>query len=158
MRQLYSLIMRAGEKSRFPAVSAMAVDRYVFSAEVQTALEQHPKVTIMRERIDRLPEAGLTIVATGPLTAQALAESVVAATGQERLAFFDAIAPIVHRDSIDMDVCWIQSRWDKKRSEEHTSELQSQMSISNALFGLKKKTNIIIAISNYYRYSHIIRT
>ena len=113
MRQLDSLIMRAGEKARVPAGSAMAVDRDAFSAEVQAALEQHPKITIVRERVDRLPDAGLTIVATGPLTAQALAESVVAATGQERLAFFDAIAPIVHRDSIDMDVCWIQSRWDK---------------------------------------------
>src|SRR3990167_8498636 len=114
MRRLDSLIMRAGEGARVPAGSAMAVGRDAFSADVQAALEQHPRVTIVRERIDRLPGAGMTIVATGPLTAQALAESVVAATGQERLAFFDAIAPIVHRDSIDMDICWIQSRWDKK--------------------------------------------
>ena len=64
--------------------------------------------------MDRLPESGLTIVATGPLTAQSLAESIVGATGEERLAFFDAIAPIVHRDSIDMSKCWIQSRWNKR--------------------------------------------
>ncbi|WP_435417550.1 methylenetetrahydrofolate--tRNA-(uracil(54)-C(5))-methyltransferase (FADH(2)-oxidizing) TrmFO [Parerythrobacter aurantius] len=114
MRALDSLIMRAGEKARVPAGSAMAVDRDVFSAEVQRALVEHPKVTVVRERIDALPDAGLTIVATGPLTAQSLAESIVQATGQERLAFFDAIAPIVHRDSIDMDVCWIQSRWNKR--------------------------------------------
>ncbi len=114
MRRLDSLVMRAGEVARVPAGSAMAVDRDVFSAEVQKALEQHPKVTIVREKVDRLPEAGLTIVATGPLTAQSLAESIVAATGQDRLAFFDAIAPIVHRDSIDMDICWIQSRWNKR--------------------------------------------
>ncbi len=114
MRRLDSLVMRAGEKARVPAGSAMAVDRDVFSAEVQRSLEEHPHVTVVRERIDALPSSGATIVATGPLTAQALAESIVAATGQDRLAFFDAIAPIVHRDSIDMDICWIQSRWNKR--------------------------------------------
>ena len=114
MRRLDSLIMRAGEKARVPAGSAMAVDRDVFSEEVQRTLEQHPNVTIVREKIDTLPTDGMTIVATGPLTAQSLAESIVRSTGQDRLAFFDAIAPIVHRDSIDMDVCWIQSRWNKR--------------------------------------------
>ena len=113
MRRLDSLVMRAGEVARVPAGSAMAVDRDVFSAEVERALSEHPNVTVVRERIDELPAAGLAIVATGPLTAQTLAESIVRATGQDRLAFFDAIAPIVHRDSIDMDICWIQSRWDK---------------------------------------------
>jgi methylenetetrahydrofolate--tRNA-(uracil-5-)-methyltransferase len=114
MRRLDSIVMRAGEKARVPAGSAMAVDRDVFSAEVQGALEQHPNVTVVRERVDVLPSSGPTIVATGPLTAQSLAESIVSATGQDRLAFFDAIAPIVHHDSIDMDVCWIQSRWNKR--------------------------------------------
>jgi len=114
MRQLDSLIMAAGELARVPAGSAMAVDRDVFSAEVERRLSNHPNVTVVRERIDTLPEAGLTIVSTGPLTAQSLAQSIVSATGQERLAFFDAIAPIVHRDSIDMDICWIQSRWNKR--------------------------------------------
>ena len=114
MRELDSLVMRAGEKARVPAGSAMAVDRDVFSAEVQRTLDEHPKVTVVRERVDALPDTGPTIVATGPLTAQALAESIVKATGQDRLAFFDAIAPIVHRDSIDMDICWIQSRWNKR--------------------------------------------
>jgi methylenetetrahydrofolate--tRNA-(uracil-5-)-methyltransferase len=113
MRALDSIIMRAGEVARVPAGSAMAVDRDVFSAEVEKALSQHPNVTIVRERVDALPEAGLTIVATGPLTAEALAGSIVRATGAERLAFFDAIAPIVHRDSIDMSKCWVQSRWNK---------------------------------------------
>jgi methylenetetrahydrofolate--tRNA-(uracil-5-)-methyltransferase len=113
MRRLDSLIMRAGEVARVPAGSAMAVDRDVFSAEVENALEQHPNVEIVRERIDTLPEAGLTIVATGPLTAASLSQSIVRATGQDRLAFFDAIAPIVHFDTIDMDVCWMQSRWNK---------------------------------------------
>ena len=114
MRRLDSLVMQAGEKARVPAGSAMAVDRDVFSAEVERALKEHPNVTVVRERVDALPESGPTIVATGPLTAQSLAESIVQATGQDRLAFFDAIAPIVHRDSIDMDICWIQSRWNKR--------------------------------------------
>ena len=113
MRALDSLIMRAGEVARVPAGSAMAVDRDVFSAEVEQALQAHRNVTIVRERIDALPDAGLTIVATGPLTSEALAGSIVRATGAERLAFFDAIAPIIHHDSIDMSKCWIQSRWNK---------------------------------------------
>ena len=113
MRRLDSLVMRAGEVARVPAGSAMAVDREVFSAEVEKALADHPNVEIVRERIDTLPSKGPTIVATGPLTAASLATSIVGATGQDRLAFFDAIAPIVHRDSIDMDICWMAARWDK---------------------------------------------
>jgi methylenetetrahydrofolate--tRNA-(uracil-5-)-methyltransferase len=113
MRRLDSLIMRAGEVARVPAGSAMAVDRDVFSAEVEKALDEHPNVEVVRERIDVLPDAGLTIVATGPLTAAGLAQSIVARTGSERLAFFDAIAPIVHHDSIDMSICWMAARWDK---------------------------------------------
>ena len=114
MRRLASIVMDAGEIARVPAGSAMAVDRDVFSAEVERRLSEHPNVTVVRERVDTLPDAGRTIIATGPLTAQSLAKSIVDATGQDRLAFFDAIAPIVHRDSIDMDVCWIQSRWNKR--------------------------------------------
>lgn len=113
MRRLDSLIMRAGEVARVPAGSAMAVDRDVFSAEVQKTLELHPNVEIVREKVDTLPEAGLAIIATGPLTAASLAESIGRATGAESLAFFDAIAPIVHRHSIDMSICWMQSRWNK---------------------------------------------
>ncbi len=114
MRALDSIVMRAGAAAQVPAGSAMAVDRDVFSAEVATALRQHPNIEIVRERVDALPASGLTIVATGPLTAASLAQSIVAATGSDRLAFFDAIAPIVHRDSIDMTKCWIQSRWNKR--------------------------------------------
>ena len=114
MRRLDSIVMSAGEKARVPAGSAMAVDRDVFSAEVERRLAEHPNVIVVRERVDTLPDAGLTIVATGPLTAQNLAQSIVQATGEDRLAFFDAIAPIVHRDSIDMSKCWIQSRWNKR--------------------------------------------
>ncbi len=113
MRGLDSLIMRAGEEARVPAGSAMAVDRDLFSAAVERELRALPTVEIVRERVDALPASGPTIVATGPLTAQVLAESIVSATGSDRLAFFDAIAPIVHRDSIDMSVCWMAARWDK---------------------------------------------
>jgi methylenetetrahydrofolate--tRNA-(uracil-5-)-methyltransferase len=114
MRALDSLVMRAGEEARVPAGSAMAVDRDIFSAAVERALSALPNVEIVRERIDTLPDVGPpVIVATGPLTARALADSIIRVTGTDRLAFFDAIAPIVHRDSIDMSVCWMAARWDK---------------------------------------------
>ena len=113
MRALGSLIMREGDRHKVPAGSALAVDRDGFSAGVTTALAAHPNVEIVRERVDTLPASGPVIVATGPLTAAQLAGSIGAATGLDALAFFDAIAPIVHRDSIDMDVAWFQSRWDK---------------------------------------------
>ena len=113
MRECGSLIMAAADSARVPAGSALAVDRDVFSANVEAALTSQPTLTLVRERVDTLPPAGLTIIATGPLTAEALAGSIGAATGADSLAFFDAIAPIVHRDSIDMDIAWMASRWDK---------------------------------------------
>ena len=116
MRELGSLVMAAADKASVPAGSALAVDRDVFSAEVEKALAAQPTLEVVRERIDQLPSAGLTIVATGPLTAEALAHSIGGATGVESLAFFDAIAPIVHHDSIDMDICWMASRWGKSNS------------------------------------------
>ena len=73
----------------------------------------HPNIAVVRERVDALPSAGSTIIATGPLTAPGLATSIAAATGSDALAFFDAIAPIIHRDSVDMDICWMAARWDK---------------------------------------------
>jgi len=113
MRALGSLIMREADATKVPAGSALAVDRDLFSGGVTRALAEHPNITVVRERIDALPAEGLTIVATGPLTAAGLAESIGAATSKDSLAFFDAIAPIVYRDSIDMDVAWMASRWDK---------------------------------------------
>ncbi|HKX91846.1 MAG TPA: methylenetetrahydrofolate--tRNA-(uracil(54)-C(5))-methyltransferase (FADH(2)-oxidizing) TrmFO [Sphingomicrobium sp.] len=112
MRTLDSLIMRAGDRNRVPAGSALAVDREAFAAEVTATIERHPNVTVVRERIDALPDH-LAIVATGPLTGSALADAIAAETGEDALAFFDAIAPIVHRDSIDMDKAWMAARWDK---------------------------------------------
>lgn len=113
MRDLNSIIMRCADEHKVPAGSALAMDRDHFSAAVTRALSEHPNIEIVRERIDSLPESGPTIVATGPLTALSLAESIGAATGADALAFFDAIAPIVHRDSIDMGICWKAARWGK---------------------------------------------
>jgi methylenetetrahydrofolate--tRNA-(uracil-5-)-methyltransferase len=113
MRALGSIIMACGDAHRVPAGSALAVDRDGFSDGVTARLLAHPNIEVVRERVDALPSSGPTIVATGPLTAAALADSIGAATGSDALAFFDAIAPIAHRDSIDMDVCWMAARWDK---------------------------------------------
>ena len=112
MRALGSLIMLAADRHRVPAGSALAVDREAFAGEVTKAIERHPTITVVRERVDALPDHP-TIIATGPLTGSKLAEAIAAETGQDALAFFDAIAPIVHRNSIDMDVAWIAARWDK---------------------------------------------
>jgi methylenetetrahydrofolate--tRNA-(uracil-5-)-methyltransferase len=113
MRALGSLIMRSADAHRVPAGSALAVDREGFSAAVTRAIQDHPLIEVVRERVDALPP-GPAIVATGPLTAVPLAEAIAAASGQGSLAFFDAIAPIVYKDSIDMDVAWMASRWDKQ--------------------------------------------
>ncbi len=113
MRDLGSVIMAAAEVAKVPAGSALAVDRDIFSDTVETLLKQNDNIEIVRERIDVLPDDGHVIVATGPLTAMSLANSIIERTGQDRLAFFDAIAPIVHFDSIDMETAWFQSRWDK---------------------------------------------
>jgi methylenetetrahydrofolate--tRNA-(uracil-5-)-methyltransferase len=112
MRALDSLIMRAADKHRVPAGSALAVDRELFAREVTSAVAGHPRIRVVRERIDALPNHP-AIIATGPLTGSALAQAIAAETGQGALAFFDAIAPIVHRESIDMDVAWMAARWEK---------------------------------------------
>jgi len=113
MRALNSLIMAAADKHRVPAGSALAVDRECFAAEVTSCIAAHPNIEVVRERIDDLPKSGSTIIATGPLTAPGLAIAIANVTGSDALAFFDAIAPIVHKDSIDMSVCWMAARWDK---------------------------------------------
>ncbi len=115
MRRLDSLVMACADAHRVPAGGALAVDREGFSSAVQQALDSLPNVTIQRGEATGLPEAteGPAIVATGPLTSSAMAEAIRAETGEDQLAFFDAIAPIVHRDSIDMEVAWMQSRYDK---------------------------------------------
>jgi methylenetetrahydrofolate--tRNA-(uracil-5-)-methyltransferase len=112
MRALGSLVMRGADRHRVPAGSALAVDRDGFAAEVTSAIENHSNIEAVRERVDALPDHP-AIVATGPLTGSGLAQAIAAQTGSDALAFFDAIAPIVHRDSIDMDVAWMAARWDK---------------------------------------------
>ncbi len=115
MRRCNSLIMREADKAAVPAGGALAVDRIIFSDGVTAALEAHPNITIEREEIAGLPpkEWDNVIVATGPLTSAPMAEAILDITGEDALAFFDAIAPIIHKDSIDFDVAWFQSRYDK---------------------------------------------
>ncbi|WP_434056921.1 methylenetetrahydrofolate--tRNA-(uracil(54)-C(5))-methyltransferase (FADH(2)-oxidizing) TrmFO [Hyphococcus luteus] len=116
MRRAGSLIMREADANKVPAGGALAVDRDAFSAGVTAALEAHPNIEIRREAIETLPPEDWenVIVATGPLTAAPLAEAIRALTGEESLAFFDAIAPIIYKETIDFDIAWMQSRYDKK--------------------------------------------
>ena len=116
MRMLGSLIMTEAGKASVPAGGALAVDRDIFASNVTAQLEAHPLIEIHRGEIDRLPDAAEwphVIVATGPLTSDKLAQSITTITGEEDLAFFDAIAPIIHFDSINLDIAWFQSRYDK---------------------------------------------
>jgi methylenetetrahydrofolate--tRNA-(uracil-5-)-methyltransferase len=113
MRRAGSLILACADRHRVPAGAALAVDRDGFSAAVTQALAAEPNIVREPGLVERLPETGETIIATGPLTAAPLAEHIRALTGEASLAFFDAIAPIVHRESIDMTIAWMQSRWDK---------------------------------------------
>jgi methylenetetrahydrofolate--tRNA-(uracil-5-)-methyltransferase len=113
MRAANGLIMAMAEAHRLPAGGALAVDRDPFAEAVTAKLKAHPLISSSYEEITELPDQGQWIVATGPLTSGALAESIRAATGAEALAFFDAIAPIVYAESVDMSVAWMQSRYDK---------------------------------------------
>jgi methylenetetrahydrofolate--tRNA-(uracil-5-)-methyltransferase len=115
MRRCNSLIMMAADKHKLPAGGALAVDRDAFSAEVTARIAAHPLITVAREEVDGLPPADWdnVIVATGPLTSPALSAAIMAETGADALAFFDAIAPVIHYDSIDLAKAWKQSRYDK---------------------------------------------
>ncbi len=120
MRALGSLILTCADAHRVPAGSALAVDRDGYSAAVTAAIEAHPNITLVRERVDALPEIP-SIIATGPLTGTALANAIAAETGEEALAFFDALAPIVYHETIDMDVAWMASRWDKGEGADYVN-------------------------------------
>ncbi|MEE2759874.1 MAG: methylenetetrahydrofolate--tRNA-(uracil(54)-C(5))-methyltransferase (FADH(2)-oxidizing) TrmFO [Pseudomonadota bacterium] len=115
MRRCDSLVMSCADANRVPAGGALAVDRAGFSYSVEAAIEAEPLITIQRGEVTQVPidGAAVTIVATGPLTSTALAAAIQTLTGEEALAFFDAIAPIVHRDTINFDKAWFQSRYDK---------------------------------------------
>lgn len=115
LRLANSLVLACADKHQVPAGGALAVDREGFSFEITRALESHPNVTIVRGEVTRIPpvEWGDVIIATGPLTSHELATDLQNLTGSEALSFFDAIAPIVYKDSVNMDICWFQSRYDK---------------------------------------------
>jgi methylenetetrahydrofolate--tRNA-(uracil-5-)-methyltransferase len=118
MRAAGGLIMQMADRHQLPAGGALAVDREAFAEAVTAALRSHPLISFAEGEITELPREGHWIIATGPLTSGALAESIRTETGAESLAFFDAIAPIVYAESIDMDVVWRQSRYDKGETEE----------------------------------------
>ncbi|XOY55942.1 MAG: methylenetetrahydrofolate--tRNA-(uracil(54)-C(5))-methyltransferase (FADH(2)-oxidizing) TrmFO [Rhodobacterales bacterium] len=128
MRAAGGLIMDMAEKHRLPAGGALAVDRDPFAESVTAALTAHPNISVSYDEITTLPKDGHWIIATGPLTSGALAEAIAAETGTEALAFFDAIAPIVYHETVNMDVAWMQSRYDKGETvEEQTAYLNCPM-------------------------------
>ncbi|MCZ6799456.1 MAG: methylenetetrahydrofolate--tRNA-(uracil(54)-C(5))-methyltransferase (FADH(2)-oxidizing) TrmFO [Nitrospirae bacterium] len=113
MRMLNSLVMRVAEMARVPAGAALAVDRDIFAQEITRTLEGHPNIRILREEVDALPDDAVTIIASGPLTSEALAKAIGQVTQTQHLAFFDAISPIIDADSINMDVAFRASRYGK---------------------------------------------
>jgi len=118
MRAAGGVIMTTADQHKLPAGGALAVDRDLFAEAVTTTLTSHPNISVSFEEIDTLPDDGNWIIATGPLTSGKLADAIAAETGAEALAFFDAIAPIVYADSIDMSKAWRQSRYDKGDTED----------------------------------------
>ncbi len=128
MRAAQGLILQSAEAHRLPAGGALAVDRDPFAAHVTARLKSHPLISASYEEVTELPSSGQWIVATGPLTSSALAGSIAKATGTTQLAFFDAIAPIVYADTVDMSVAWMQSRYDKGETlEEQTAYMNCPM-------------------------------
>ena len=128
MRAAQGLILQSAEAHRLPAGGALAVDRDPFAAHVTARLKSHPLISASYEEVTDLPSSGQWIVATGPLTSSALAGSIAKATGTTQLAFFDAIAPIVYADTVDMSVAWMQSRYDKGETlEEQTAYMNCPM-------------------------------
>lgn len=113
MRLLNSLIMKVADETKIPAGGALAMDREEFSKKVQSSIENHPNITLIRDEITELPISDSAIIATGPLTSDSLSQDILKYTGTENLAFFDAIAPIVYKESINFDIAWFQSRYDK---------------------------------------------
>ncbi|MEM6480995.1 MAG: methylenetetrahydrofolate--tRNA-(uracil(54)-C(5))-methyltransferase (FADH(2)-oxidizing) TrmFO [Pseudomonadota bacterium] len=118
MRAANGLIMDMADRHRLPAGGALAVDREAFAKDVTARLRAHPLIKIKGQEVSDLPSEGQWIFATGPLTSPALGAAIAQQTGEDRLAFFDAIAPIVHADTIDMTRAWRQSRYDKGETEE----------------------------------------
>lgn len=112
MRHLHSVILKAADRCAVPAGGALAVDRHEFAGYVTDAVKNHPNITVFNEEVTTLPE-GITVIATGPLTSEALAKEIQRLTGQEYLYFYDAAAPIIEKESINMDKVYLKSRYDK---------------------------------------------
>ncbi len=119
MRRLNSIILDAADKNKVPAGSALAVDREQFSLYIENKLQNHPNINIVRKRINKIPDQGKWIFATGPLTESDLINQIISLSGAENLAFFDAIAPIVYKDTIDFSKAWFQSRYDKGEGKDY---------------------------------------
>ncbi len=117
MRRLGSLIMAAADEACIPAGTALAVDREQFSRRVTAALEAEPRIEIIRREVTEIPAEGLTLIATGPLTSDALYGAIARLTGEEALSFFDAIAPVVNAETVDMDICYWKNRYDKNAGD-----------------------------------------
>lgn len=117
MRQMDSLIMTCGDKARIPAGTALAVDREQFAELVTAALRAEPLIEFVEGEVTEIPSDGLVLIASGPLTSDALYEQIKELTGEDRLCFFDAIAPVVDAESINMDVCYWKNRYDKNTEE-----------------------------------------
>jgi methylenetetrahydrofolate--tRNA-(uracil-5-)-methyltransferase len=113
MRKMDSLIIKIADSTKVPAGSALAMDRDLFADGVTSALENHENISIIREEVGELSEEGKWLIATGPLTSDSLSQKIMNVTGEDKLAFFDAIAPILFKESIDFDIAWFQSRYDK---------------------------------------------
>lgn len=126
LRRLDSLIMKAADMHRVPAGGALAVDRDLFASEITDAIRTHPNIEFVQEEVTRIPASGPTIVATGPLTSKALADSLLELTGHEYMFFYDAIAPIVDADSVNMDIAWVASRYDKGEAAYINCPLEKQ--------------------------------
>lgn len=119
MRRCNSLILKCADETKVPAGSALAMDRELFSQLVEKNITEHENITVCRELIDKVPEEGNWIIATGPLTDNKLMQDIIKITGAENLSFFDAIAPIVYKDSIDFSKAWFQSRYDKGEGKDY---------------------------------------
>ncbi len=113
MRKMNSLIMKAADSTKVPAGSALAMDRDMFADMVTNEIQNHQNINIIREEMNELSNDGLWLIATGPLTSDALSQKIMSVTGEDKLSFFDAIAPIIYKESIDFDIAWFQSRYDK---------------------------------------------
>jgi len=138
MRLLNSLIMASGDAAKVPAGSALAVDRDDFSARVTKALEDHPNITLSRGEVAGLPPKDWqhVIIATGPLTSPALSKAIIKLTGEDELAFFDAIAPIITKDSINFKIAWFQSRYDKGEGADYINCPMDQAQYAAFIQGL----------------------